>query len=131
MSKKIYVGNLSFDTTEEQVRQLFAVHGPVASVVFINDRDTDRFRGFGFVEMDDEPAVAAIKALDGKELDGRALRVNEAQPRENRPPQGQRNDFGRRKESSGNRGGRRWYSLVSKNSKKRRVDKINPSFFLC
>lgn len=108
MSKKIYVGNLSFDTTEEQVRQLFAVHGPVASVVFINDRDTDRFRGFGFVEMDDEPAVAAIKALDGKELDGRSLRVNEAQPRENRPPQGQRNDFGRRKEPSGNRGGRRW-----------------------
>lgn len=115
MSKKIYVGNLSFDTTEEEVRQLFAVHGPVASVVFINDRDTDRFRGFGFVEMEDAPAVAAIKALDGKEVGGRALRVNEALPREDRPQQsrgggrGNQNDFGRRREpAGGNKGGRRW-----------------------
>ena len=84
MSKKIYVGNLSFDATEEQVRDLFAEFGTIESLAMINDRDTGRFRGFAFVEMEDSSANAAIKALNGKELDGRELNVNEARPREER-----------------------------------------------
>ncbi|MFN2138213.1 MAG: RNA recognition motif domain-containing protein [Candidatus Promineifilaceae bacterium] len=84
MSKKIYVGNLSFDATEDEVRDLFAQYGTVQSVSMITDRDSGRFRGFGFVEMEDSAANAAIEALDGTELDGRALRVNEARPREER-----------------------------------------------
>ncbi|MCL4263579.1 MAG: RNA-binding protein [Anaerolineae bacterium] len=84
MSKKLYVGNLSFDATEEQVRELFAEHGAVESVAMITDRDTGRFRGFCFVEMETSAANAAIKALDGKDIDGRDLRVNEAKPREER-----------------------------------------------
>lgn len=82
--KKIYVGNLPFTSTEEQVTALFEQHGKVHSVAFINDRETGRPRGFGFVEMDDADAMNAIQALDGSSLDGRNLRVNEAQPRENR-----------------------------------------------
>ena len=77
MSKKIYVGNLPFTATEDEVRELFSQHGAVHSVALITDRDTGRPRGFGFVEMDD--AEAAISALDGKEMGGRELRVNEAQ----------------------------------------------------
>jgi len=84
LSKKIYVGNLSFDATEEQVRDLFAEFGTIESLAMINDRDTGRFRGFAFVEMEDSSANAAIKALNGKELDGRELNVNEARPREER-----------------------------------------------
>lgn len=84
MSKKIYVGNLSFDATEEQVRDLFSEFGTIESLAMINDRDTGRFRGFAFVEMEDSSANAAIKALNGKELDGRELNVNEARPREER-----------------------------------------------
>jgi RNA recognition motif-containing protein len=79
--KKIYVGNLPFSSTEDDVRQLFEQHGEVHSVALINDRETGRPRGFGFVEMDDNGANAAISALDGQEFDGRALRVNEAQDR--------------------------------------------------
>jgi RNA recognition motif-containing protein len=79
MSKKIYVGNLSFSTSEEEIRDYFAAHGEVMSVNLITDRETGRLRGFGFVEMDDEGARAAIAALDGKELGGRSLKVNEAQ----------------------------------------------------
>ncbi len=79
--KKIYVGNLPFSATEDEITELFGAHGTVHSVALINDRDTGRPRGFGFVEMDDNEAMAAIQALDGKELGGRALRVNEAQDR--------------------------------------------------
>ncbi|MCL4871008.1 MAG: RNA-binding protein [Anaerolineae bacterium] len=116
MSKKIYVGNLSFEATEDQVRELFAPHGTVESVALINDRDTGRFRGFGFVEMGDASAADAIKALDGKEVDGRELRVNEARPQENRSfgggDRGGRGNFGGgNRRDSGNRSGggnRRW-----------------------
>jgi len=79
MSKKLYVGNLSFSSTEDDVRDHFAPYGEVISVNLITDRETGRLRGFGFVEMDDEGANAAIQALDGKELGGRTLKVNEAQ----------------------------------------------------
>ena len=79
--KKIYVGNLPFTATEDEVRGLFANHGDIGSVSLITDRETGRPRGFGFVEMSPEDADAAIKALDGQEMGGRNLRVNEAQPR--------------------------------------------------
>lgn len=83
----IYVGNLSYQTSEETLRAHFAAYGEVDSARIILDRDTNRSRGFGFVEMpDDEQARAAIAALDGEELDGRQLSINEARPREPRPP---------------------------------------------
>ncbi len=91
MSKKIYVGNLPFSATEDSIRELFAQHGAVESVALITDRDTGRPRGFGFVEMPEEAANAAISALDKKDFGGRALTVNEAKPREDRP----RSDSGR------------------------------------
>lgn len=79
---KIYVGNLSYSTTEDSLRSAFAEFGAVEEVAVITDRDTGRPRGFGFVTMtNDEEAKAAIEALNEKELDGRALRVNEARPR--------------------------------------------------
>lgn len=81
MGKKIYVGNLPFSATEEEIRQLFERHGSVTSVSLINDRETGRPRGFGFVEMDEAGAEAAISSLDGKDFGGRSLRVNEAQDR--------------------------------------------------
>jgi cold-inducible RNA-binding protein len=84
LSKKIYVGNLSFDATEEQVSELFAQYGKVDSIAMITDRDSGRFRGFGFIEMEDSAANAAIKGLNDTEVDGRMLRVNEARPREDR-----------------------------------------------
>lgn len=81
--KKIYVGNLSFSTTEEGLQQAFASFGTVSSVAIIRDRDTSRSRGFGFVEMsNDDEADAAINAMNGAQLDGRTLNVNEARPRE-------------------------------------------------
>jgi RNA recognition motif-containing protein len=83
MSKKIYVGNLPFSATEDEIRQLFAQHGTVTSVSLITDRDTGAPRGFGFVEMD-EGASEAINALSNHELGGRSLKVNEARPREDR-----------------------------------------------
>jgi RNA recognition motif-containing protein len=83
--KKIYVGNLPFSATEEQVRSLFDKHGTVQSVALINDRETGRPRGFGFVEISDNGLAPALKALDGYEMDGRALKVNEA---ENKPRSG-------------------------------------------
>ena len=86
MGKNIYVGNLSYDSNEESLRSLFEQYGTVHSAKVITDRDTGRSRGFGFVEMDGEGSDAAIEALNGYELDGRALRVNEARPRESRPP---------------------------------------------
>ena len=82
MGKNIYVGNMSFDTTQDGLQELFAAYGEITSVNIITDRDTGRPRGFAFVEMaTDEAARAAIAALDGKEVDGRALKVNEAKPR--------------------------------------------------
>ena len=82
MAKRIYVGNLPFQVTEDEIRQLFGRHGAVHAVDIITDRESGRPRGFGFVEMDDEPAQAAIGALDGAELGGRNLRVNEARQRQ-------------------------------------------------
>lgn len=81
---KIYVGNLPFSATEEEVRKLFEEYGEIATLNLVNDRYTGRFRGFGFVEMDDEPAKSAIKDLDGQDFSGRPLRVNEARSREPR-----------------------------------------------
>ena len=79
MAQKLYVGNLPFTATEDQIRDLFAEHGTVESVSVVTDRDTGRPRGFGFVEMDG--ADAAIDALNGREFDGRTLTVNVARPR--------------------------------------------------
>ena len=81
MAKTIYVGNLSFSTTESEVRTLFEEFGTVHEVKMITDRGTGRFRGFGFVEMDDDEAGAAISNLDGVDFSGRTLRVNEARER--------------------------------------------------
>ena len=86
--KKIYVGNLSWSTAEADLRELFAAVGTVHSVAVITDRDTGRSRGFGFVEMDDSDAEKAIAELNGRELEGRQLRVNEAQDRQSRPARG-------------------------------------------
>jgi RNA recognition motif-containing protein len=79
--KKLYVGNLPFNATDEEVNELFSQHGTVHSVALINDRETGRPRGFGFVEMDDDAATSAIQSLDGYEMGGRPLRVNEARDR--------------------------------------------------
>jgi len=96
MPKRIYVGNLPFSATEDEVRQLFSEYGEVDSVKLITDRDTGQPRGFGFVEMPDESADAAIQALDNSPMGGRNLRVNEARPR--------REGGG----GGGGGGGRRW-----------------------
>ncbi len=96
--KKLYVGNLPFSTTEDDLRQMFVAFGEVATVTIINDKFSGRSKGFGFVEMpNDEEAMKAIEGLNGKEMDGRAIVVNEARPMEDRP----RRDFG-----GGDRGGR-------------------------
>jgi len=79
MAKKIYVGNLPFSASEDDVRNLFATYGDVQSVSLITDRETGRLRGFGFVEMDENGAREAIQALDGQDFMGRNLKVNEAQ----------------------------------------------------
>jgi cold-inducible RNA-binding protein len=82
---KIFVGNLSFGATEDTVRSLFETHGTVDSVSIVTDRDTGRSRGFGFVEMSsDAEAEKAMAALSGREIDGRALTVNEARPKTDR-----------------------------------------------
>ena len=86
MSKSIYVGNLPWSATEEQVQALFAEYGKVLTVKLISDRETGRARGFGFVEMEDADALKAIEALDNQDFGGRTLRVNEAKPRAPRPP---------------------------------------------
>jgi len=97
VSTKLFVGNLSFNATQEQMQDLFGAHGTVLEVDLIRDKFSGRPRGFGFVTMESkEGADAAIKALNGKELDGRALTVNEARPREERAPR-----------SGGGYGGRR------------------------
>jgi RNA recognition motif-containing protein len=101
MSMKLYVGNLSFQTSSDELQQLFSQAGTVESASVVEDRDTGRSRGFGFVEMSSkEEGEAAIAQFNGKEVNGRALNVNEAKPRENRGGGGGgRGGFG------GNRGG--------------------------
>ena len=81
---RLYVGNLPFETTEADLQDLFSQHGEVADTAIVMDRETGRSRGFGFVEMDAGAADEAIQALDGRDMDGRALRVNEAREREQR-----------------------------------------------
>ena len=101
MSKKLYVGNLAFQTSSQDLQQLFAQAGTVESAQIIEDRDTGRSKGFAFVEMSTEDeAAAAISQFNGKEVGGRALKVNEARPKENRSGGGGRG-FG----GGGNRGG--------------------------
>lgn len=100
--KNLFVGNLSFQATESELRALFEPFGPVGRVHLAMDRETGRARGFGFVEMtNDDDARKAIAALDGKDLGGRKIKVNEARPKERSGP-GQRDNRG----GSGNRGGR-------------------------
>ena len=85
MSTKLYVGNLAFQTTSQELQQLFGQAGTVQSASVVEDRDTGRSRGFAFVEMSsDEEANSAIEQFNGKEVGGRSLKVNEAKPRENR-----------------------------------------------
>ena len=104
MSNKLFVGNLSFDTTENDLQDAFAAHGTVSEASVIMDRMTNRPRGFGFVTMSTaEEAQKAIDALNGKDMGGRALTVNVAKPREERAPGG-----GGRREYSGGGGGRRY-----------------------
>jgi RNA recognition motif-containing protein len=81
LGKKLYVGNLPFSTTEAELREIFEQHGPVESVNVITDRETGRSRGFAFVEMEASSADAAMQALDGQDLGGRTVRVNEANER--------------------------------------------------
>jgi cold-inducible RNA-binding protein len=103
MSNKLFVGNLSFNTTENDLQDAFAAHGTVTETKLMMDRETGRPRGFGFVTMGTpEEAQAAINALNGKDVDGRALTVNVAKPREERG-------------GSGGGGGRREYSGGARN----------------
>jgi RNA recognition motif-containing protein len=107
MGKKLYVGNLSYDTTDSALEQMFAAHGTVQSAQVIMDRDTGRSKGFGFVEMSsDAEAKAAIDALNGKEVGGRTLTVNEARPREERGGGRSGGGYGGGGRSGGGRGGR-------------------------
>ena len=85
MAKKLYVGNLSYDTTTDSLKSAFAQAGSVVEAVVMSDKMTGRSRGFGFVTMDDADADKAIDMWNGKDLDGRAIKVNEARPREDRP----------------------------------------------
>ncbi len=87
---KLYVGNLPFSATESEIRTLFEEHGTVNEVALITDRDTGQPRGFGFVQMDDDGAKAAMGALDGTDMGGRNLKVNEARQREERRPSANR-----------------------------------------
>lgn len=101
MASKLYIGGLSYSTTNESLRDAFAQAGTVTSATVIMDKMTGRSRGFGFVEMGgDAEAQAAIQMWDGKELDGRRIKVNEARPMEDRPP--------RRSNSGGGNGGGNW-----------------------
>lgn len=105
MSKKLYVGGLSYDTTDASLQAAFAPAGTVTSATVITDRMSGRSKGFGFVEMStEEEARKAIEMLNGKELDGRTITVNEARPQTDRP----RSDFAPRDTRGGFRGSRRW-----------------------
>ena len=102
--KNIFVGNLSFGATEDAVRSMFEAYGTVDRVSVVTDRETGRARGFGFVEMSsDDEAERAIAALNGRELDGRALNINEARPKEDRGGGG-----GYRGNGGGQRQNKRW-----------------------
>jgi RNA recognition motif-containing protein len=101
---KIYVGNLPFTATEDAVRTLFSAHGTVQSVALPNDRETGRPRGFGFVEMSASDAPKAIAALNGHSMEGRSLRVNEAQDK----PTGRSGGGGGFRSGGGPRSGNRW-----------------------
>lgn len=100
LNKKLYVGSLPFSTTEEELHELFASYGAIASVRIVTDKFTGMSKGFGFVEMEtQEDAQKAIEALNGKAFNGRTLIVNEARPEQPRPPRGERGSF------RGDRGG--------------------------
>jgi RNA recognition motif-containing protein len=106
MSNKLYVGNLSFNTSNQDLIDLFSAAGTVTSANVVEDRETGRSRGFGFVEMaSSDDAQAAISELNGKEVDGRALKVNEAKPREDRGGFGGGGGGGRGRGNSGGGGG--------------------------
>lgn len=102
MTRKLYVGNLPFSASEEQLKALFSAQGEVRSVALITDRETGRPRGFGFVEMSDDDALRAVTALDGQDFGGRRLRVNEARQRAPR-----RRGWGELPEGSGSERGAR------------------------
>src|SRR5438132_14314705 len=104
MSKNLYVGNLPFGTTAEQLEEAFGQYGAVTRVHLVTDRDTGRSRGFGFVEMS-EGGDEAIAALNGSQLEGRTLKVNEARPREERPRSG---GYDRPRSSGSGSYGKRW-----------------------
>ncbi len=107
MSTKLYVGNLAFQTTSQELQQLFGQAGTVQSASIVEDRDTGRSRGFAFVEMSSqEEATSAIQQFNGKEVGGRALTVNEARPRENRGGGGGRGFSNNRGGFGGSNGGR-------------------------
>ena len=108
MAKKLYVGNLAFQTTSQELQQLFGQAGTVQSASVVEDRDTGRSRGFAFVEMSSqEEANSAIEQFNGKEVGGRALKVNEAKPRENRGGGGRGFSDNRGGGGYGGNGGRR------------------------
>ena len=110
MSMKLYVGNLAFQTTSEDLQQLFAQAGTVESASVVEDRETGRSRGFGFVEMSStEEGQAAIQQFNGHEVGGRALNVNEAKPREDRGGGGGRGGYGGGRNGGGGRGGNSRY----------------------
>lgn len=115
---RIYVGNLSYGTDEQRLESVFAAFGPVKNCSIMRDRETGQSRGFGFVEMDDEAGQTAINALNGTQVDGRTLTVNEARPQAPRTGGGSRGGYerssgggGRREYGGGGRGeggGKRW-----------------------
>lgn len=107
MATKLFVGGLSWDTTDDTLRDFFAQVGQVASANVLRDKFTGKSRGFGFVEMaSEEDARKAIEELNGKELDGRAIAVNEARPQQPRDNDGGSGNYGRRDDRSRPRGGR-------------------------
>jgi len=109
MAKKLYVGGLSYSTTEDSLKEAFSQAGAVESATIISDKMSGRSRGFGFVEMtSDEDAAKAIEMWNGKELDGRSLTVNEARPLEARPPR-REGGFHERRGGFGGGGGRDRY----------------------
>ena len=104
MAKKLYVGGLSFNTTEDTLKSTFAQAGTIESATIISDRDSGRSKGFGFVEMStEEEAKKAIEMFNGQELDGRKLTVNEARPRETRTSDNRNRDRGFFKKDRGDR----------------------------
>jgi RNA recognition motif-containing protein len=107
MNTKMYVGNLSYDATDSDLRELFEAHGTVSDVFIVKDRESDRPRGFAFVSMETpEEMNAAIEGLNGAEFAGRALTLNEARPREERPQGGGGGGYNRGGGRGGDRGGR-------------------------